>query len=187
MKIILPKTFYYPSLIDLPIFFTAGPSLGGDDWQYQGALGLQKRLSDCYVAIPCPYKNDHPLYQYRVEGDEKYFARQTFWERLYLKLAGLPEKKKEGCVIFWLPCESKVRPRKDGNPYARDTYGEVGEWRMRMKFQSARVVVGAEAGFPGLDVIKCNFDETLKTDFPIYPTLEATLDAAVAMAAVGHC
>lgn len=187
MKIILPKTFYDPMLIDTPLFFTAGPSLGGDDWQQRCAIGLQARMPNCHVAIPTIYESDHPLYQYKVSGNNSYFARQLFWERFYMRVAGIPAKKKMGCILFWLPCESKTNPRKDGQPYARDTYGELGEWRARMEFEHARVVVGSEAGFPGLDQINCNFEEMLGRDFPIYSTLESTVEAAIAMAEVGHC
>ncbi len=186
MKLLLPKTYLPPESIDTSIYFLGGPIRGGGDWQQDAARYLWSRKPEAIVVNPSRYAPSHPLYSYRMHGDEKYFPRQKLWERFYLGIAGLPSKREVGCVLFWLPCQSKTNPRRDGDPYARDTYGEIGEWRMRVEFEAARVVIGAEAGFPGLDQIKCDFDDALGVDFPIHPTLEATVDAAINMAAAGH-
>ncbi len=178
MKIILPKTYCYPiEKIDSPLFYFAGPVLGGNDWQHQGVREMLEYTDEFYAAIPCRYGNNHPLFAHRLEEQEGSFPHQTNWERYYLRGAG--EKARSGCIVFWLPRESAINPRSDGNPYARDTYGEIGRWAMK-----PRVVVGAEAGFPGLDQIKHNLDADLsdigkKIAFPIYDTLEKTIEAAL--------
>jgi hypothetical protein len=181
VKIILPKSnvslapFRNPRL---PFFFLAGPIKGGADWQYQMCLELEKRVGDFVVAIPCRYTAGHPLFAHKVEGDGTPFDRQLTWERYYLELASI-----RGCIIFWLPAESRSHPRDDGLPYAMDTRGELGEWRWRMK-RTAQVVIGAEPDFPGLSVIQRNFNLALgykDEDFPIYPNLETLAEKAVEM------
>ncbi len=175
MKIILPKTLYDCTNINAPLFFLVGPIKGGDDWQSNCCKELQKRIENFYVVIPCRYGISHPLYEFRVSGDENRFPSQTLWERYYLDLSA-----KLGCIIAWLPCESKIAPRNDGQPYARDTYGELGEWRGRLIFDnSINFVIGAEPNFPGLSQISRNFSDALKTEFHICETLEETVENAV--------
>jgi hypothetical protein len=114
-----------------------------------------------------------------MKGQEDYFSRQTLWERYYLEIVA---KRKNGCIIFWLPCESKDNPRRDGSPYARDSYGELGEWRGRMiNDPNLHVVIGAESGFPGLNQINANFSSALKKEFCIHTTLQDTVKAAVSV------
>jgi hypothetical protein len=109
-----------------------------------------------------------------MRGEENRFERQTDWERHYLEQAA--EKWPAGCIIFWL-AEQK-EPRQDGGPYARDTYGEIGEWRGRMmRAPHLRVVVGAEKEFPGLSQIKRNFELALP-DLKIYDTMEEVVERA---------
>jgi len=177
MRIILPKT-----LCDIdpdygPFFFLAGPVRGGGDWHVQCCEEIRKHVPHFYAALPCRYAADHPLMPFRLGGKEGHFAHQLSWERHYLALAAT-----SGCLIFWLACESKTEPRTDGNPFAMDTRGELGEWRGRMMSdRNLRVVLGAESGFPGLDQIRRNFDEALgDSEFVIYPTLAETVAAAVA-------
>lgn len=181
MKLILPKNFvdvgpgsFYEKT---PLFFLAGPVQGGGDWQRR-ILPLIKRYEEhCLVASPCRYKEDDELRKLHAlpySGDG-IFERQTNWERHYLERAS-----QNGCILFWLSCEDKYNPRTDGQPYARDTQGELGAWRVHLKYNSSvRVVIGAEPGFPGLSVIKCNLDGDLGKDFPIYSTMEETVKAAV--------
>lgn len=179
VRILLPKTksVIAPHPCD-PLFFLAGPVRGGDDWQYQACIKIQRHLSQFYAALPCRYEETHPLMQYRMGGNTDFFDRQLTWERYYLERAS-----EEGCIIFWLPEESKLNPREGNEPYAMDTRGELGEWRGHRKYRpNVRLVVGAEKGFPGLSQIERNFRLALGYDFPIYPTLEATVWAAVQMA-----
>ena len=155
--------------------------LGGGDWQYKMCNLLENeankpgaKLHDYYVVIPCRYPRNHPLRDYQSIGttSEGIFERQTDWERHYLDLA---VKVRRGRILFWLGCESKTNPRQDGQPYARDTYGELGEWRGRLIHNvehRRRVLIGAEAEFPGLSVIQRNFHDALGTAFPFYSSME---------------
>ncbi len=158
-----------------PLFFLAGPIRGGDDWQATCCEELREHLSSFYAAVPCRYQDTHHLARFFADSEEYYFDRQLTWERHYLDAAAAA-----GCVIFWLPCESKEWPRTGKDPYAMDTRGELGEWRGRLMHDPAlRVVIGAEPGFPGLSQIQRNFNLATKSDFPVYSTLEETVAAAV--------
>lgn len=173
MKILVPKTYVERKNLLTPLFFLAGPIKGGGNWQTRCIGFMAQRSLRFTVAIPFQLKEDNPYYCWRETGKEDYFERRLHWERYYLELAQ--------CIIFWLPCENKTDPRNDGQPYARDTYGELGEWRGRLigNRQSKRIVIGAEPGFPGIDVITANFKAALGQEFPIYGTLEETVDAAM--------
>jgi hypothetical protein len=182
MNLILPKTrANLGGLSAFPMFFLAGPILGGGDWQHAATKMLAQIWGGCVIVNPCRYGEEHPLYRHRlpaIDGAPP-FERQTDWERHYLEFAA--GDADHGCVIFWLPCQRE--PRSDGQPYARDTYGELGEWRGRMMTHPhLRVVVGAEPDFPGLNVIKRNFDRALGRDFPIAETLEHTVMQAITLA-----
>jgi hypothetical protein len=175
MRLILPKT--QPALEghkDLPMFFLAGPIRGGGDWHASMSRLLMGRFGRPIVVNPSRYDQNHPHAEYRMRGEENRFERQTDWERHYLEQAA--EKWPAGCIIFWL-AEQK-EPRQDGGPYARDTYGEIGEWRGRMmRAPHLRVVVGAEKEFPGLSQIKRNFELALP-DLKIYDTMEEVVERA---------
>jgi hypothetical protein len=175
MRIILPKDFTSVDFSYGPLFFLAGPVRGADDWRKDCVGKISNYTQDFYAALPCRYGEGHPLLSFHRPTTKNHFGRQTLWERFYLESAS-----KHGCIIFWLPCESKTNPRSDGNPYARDTYGELAEWRGQLMYnQRIRVVIGAERGFPGLSQIKCNFDAAIRINYPIYSTLEGTVDAAI--------
>ena len=177
MRIILPNNLTLRKYTYGPVFFFAGPVKGGDDWQAKACDCMRVYLSEFYAVLPCRYPKQHPLRQYEVVDKEDHFERQALWERHYLELAA-----RRGCIIFWLPCESKIDSRDDAGPYARDTYGELGEWRGRMMVDDKlKVVVGAEEDFPGLRTIKCNFDAALGGNFTIYSSMEDTVKAALAM------
>ncbi|MBI2109164.1 MAG: hypothetical protein HYT93_03225 [Parcubacteria group bacterium] len=180
MKIILPKIFYGIDLAEEPLFFLAGPIRGGGDWQKETCVALQKHVPNCIIACPCRWSAKHPLSSYFTEGLDTVFERQTDWERYYLERAGTLNFA--GGIIFWLPCESKKDPHPGPEPYAMDTRGELGEWRWRMKTENARVVVGAEEGFFGLSQMQRNFSKALGYDFPVYSSIEDTVEAAVALA-----
>ncbi|TSC54782.1 MAG: hypothetical protein LiPW30_248 [Parcubacteria group bacterium LiPW_30] len=178
MKIILPKEhvglFDYG---DLPLFFLAGPVLGGGDWQYTmcGEIRSQLGERDFLVAIPCRYGQAHFLRNFRVSGKTGVYEHQLDWERHYLHLAST-----HGCIIFWLPEESKVNPRNDGLSYAMDTRGELGEWRGRLiNDHFLRIVIGGEKGFPGLDVIERNFKAAIHPDFQICENMAALVSMAI--------
>lgn len=179
MRLLLPKTFVDTRYTKDPVFFLAGPIKGGDDWQANATTLLATQVPDCIIVNPCRYTESHPLYQYRmdaIENDD--FPNQTLWERYFLDLAG--RRSSNGCILFWLPCESKTNPRNDGSPYARDTYGELGEWRGRaIGNPYLNFVVGAEKDFPGLKQICTNFEDALGAHFVLHNSLEETVTAAV--------
>ncbi|MDE2438268.1 MAG: hypothetical protein KGN01_02645 [Patescibacteria group bacterium] len=167
------------------LIFLAGPVRGGGDWQMQCVnlimeryLPLSSQFRYCCVAIPSHYPRDHSLRQYEVESHDlaRTFQHQTLWERYYLSMAA-----QMGCILFWLPCESREHPRDSNDgPYARETRGELGEWRAHMAYNpKLKMVVGAEAEFPGLKQIQLNFDTQLRCSFQIHNTLEATVAAAM--------
>ncbi len=178
MHVLLPKTYIHPNDLVHPLFFFGGPIQGADDWQMTCYKIFSAKCEKFTAIIPYNYPLHHPMRKTALSGKEDFFTRQTIWERFYLSAAS-----QQGCILFWLPEESKTRPRSDGSPYARDSYGEVAEWRGQMIHQkSIRCVVGAEKNFPGLSQISCNFSEALGTGFRIYSTLEETVDAALAQA-----
>lgn len=176
MKIALPKTLCEIDPGYGPLFFLAGPDRGGDDWQTKCCEEIRKHLPNFYVASPCLYEESHFMTRFQMNGKEDYFDRQLTWERHYLDIAA-----ETGCLIFWLPCESKTNPRTGDNSYAMNTRGELGEWRGRlMNDPKLRVVIGAEPDFPGLSEIQRNFSFATKSDFPICGTLAETVAEAVA-------
>ena len=176
MRIVLPKSLCEIEPTYGPLFYLAGPIQGGDDWQATCSKEIRKHISSFYTAIPCRYGKDHALTPFVMGGEAGYFTRQLFWESYYMDQAATL-----GCLIFWLPRESRTHPRIDGNPYAMDTRRELDEWRGWMaNDERLRVVIGADSGFPGLDEIRRNFSEALGKSFPIYPTLHATVVAAFA-------
>lgn len=180
MQILIPKRSFPAGGDDpnRPLFFLAGPVRGGGDWQKDMALILQELTSGyCTVAVPCRWDETHPLKKYFVVGPDDHFERQLNWERHFLAEAGLT--RKHGCVLFWLGVESAEDPHPGPEPYSMDTRGELAEWRMRIKFQNARVVVGAEDEYFGLSQIKRNYSLELGYDFPILTNMEETAHAAV--------
>ncbi len=161
-----------------PLFFLAGPVRGGGDWQQQMARFLTNIVPNCVIAIPCRWDDSHPLHPHFLRGTQIPFERQLNWERHYLKEAGLNAKL--GCVIFWLPPESADHPHPGPEPYSMDTRGELAEWRMRIKFQNARVVIGCPDpdAYHGFSQIQRNYSLELGYDFPIFKTMEETVVSA---------
>jgi hypothetical protein len=179
MRLILPKT--RPDLTefeDVPLFFLAGPILGGDDWQAEMCRQLDMWCTDCIIVDPTRRTPDDRLTAYAMKGENNVFPHQTAWERYYLRLAA--RNAKRGCLIFWLPCESKTELRTDGKPYAGDTRGEVGEWRGQMMYNpEIRLIMGAEPDFPGLEQIRRNQIAAIDPDFTIYDSMQAAAQEAV--------
>ena len=177
-NLILPKD---PVNIDVSkhdIYFLAGPIRGGGDRQNETMNLIQELDEKAIIACPCRWDENHEKFQQKMETNnhEIVFPRQTLWERHYLDLAA-----QHGCIIFWLPCESKTNPRpKDQGAYAQDTYGELGSWRVKTAMnRKLKMVVGAEENFPGLGVIQANFNAEFKEEYPIYSSLEETIIRAI--------
>jgi hypothetical protein len=202
VQVLLPKDGV---LLDLQkderLYFLAGPIRGAKGgygaWQSKAIELLAKEDPGCIVACPCRWGPENRWYDYRMIPQTKFedpskplmpFASQTLWERHYLEMASY-----YGCIIFWLPTESKTHPRlkKDG-PYAQDTYGELGRWSIKsaypehFSFQKApgkprrvNLVVGGEPKFPGLSTIKKNYSADHRYEFPLWYDLETTIVRAV--------
>jgi len=174
MRIILPKSFVPLEAINGPFFYLAGPVLGGDGWQQDACWMLDRKLKEFYAVVPCRWLQGSPMFPFNVQGRQDQFDRQTHWEHFYLQAVAA-----RGCIVFWLPGESKRNPRQDGSPYARDTYGELGYWRAKLSHNPAiRLVVGAEEGFLGRSQIARNFELDLP-EFTIYSSLQETIEVAV--------
>jgi hypothetical protein len=178
MKVIVPKTLV-PIGNHGPIFFLAGPVRGGGDWQRECCEEIRRHVPNFYVAIPYYHhaEETYPLMAQAEPGQQGVFERQLNWEWHYLDLAA-----RDGCVIFWLPEESKVKPRSSG-AYATDTRGEIARWSVERKYNPHyRVVVGAEPGFPSLSQIQRNWNRDQGREEPFPTTLAETVRAAVVAA-----
>ncbi|HEX5774337.1 MAG TPA: hypothetical protein VFY28_00025 [Candidatus Paceibacterota bacterium] len=180
MAVILRKTLVDWTRATGPAFMLVGPVRGAQDWQHDCYRMLESELNGKFMAyIPRRYDETHPLFALQASGDPNGFPRQTDAERYYISQAG--SGLYGGCVIAWLPCEDPENPRpKEEGPYAQDTYGELGEIRGRMMHNPLfRFVLGAEKGFPGLDVMTRNFELALEERLAIHSTLEETVAAAL--------
>lgn len=175
MQIILPKTFVAEEIYTKTrLYFLAGPVRGGGDWQFAMCKNLNMYTSDCIVAVPQRYPEEHQLQKLRMRGDDTRFERQLAWEQHYLRAAS-----RSGGVIFWLPCESKGDPHPGPEPYAMDTRGELGEWRTRKEYDpSIRLFIGGSTEFFGFSQIERNCRLQLGNDFPIYSSLRDLACAA---------
>lgn len=180
MKIIMPWR-KNPISQNHSFYFLAGPGQGGGDWQREACELIFNIDPHSTVAVPHRYENEHVLAQHFHEDmSVDVYLGQTHWERHYLETASNHPK---GVIIFWLQEQSQTNPRTDGQPYAIQTYGELGEWRGRImendRTNRRRLVVGAMSGFPGLKHIQQNFNLALKVSypqgFPIFTTLEETI------------
>lgn len=162
---------------EIPLFFLAGPILGAPKWRHVLCDALQAVFDgkEFFVALPLRFGDLQLLEPHCLEGREDVFQRQLNWEQYYLDAASY-----QGAILFWLPVQ--VEPREDGSPYARDTYGELGEWRGRMVNDAdlrKRVIVGGEEGFPGLSVIERNFEHCCHPDsFTLHQTIHGLAEAA---------
>ena len=182
VKIILPKTLREIDPNYGPLFFLAGPVRGGGDWQKRCCEEIRELLPKFYAAIPYYHNSEvrFPLMEHAERGLPNAFPRQLNWERYYML-----EAAKFGCLIFFLPEESKTEPRpSDAGPYATDTRGEIARWSVELKYNHHyRLVVGVEPGFVGLDQIKRNFDLDQGYKFPFRTSLEDVAKDAVQKAA----
>lgn len=170
---IVPAYRYIPQKPDDIILFLAGPVLGGGEWQetFLQALFLQTVWTDSFrdkmlkrlkVIVPCRWGDNHSLAGHFCEVYEKmktgdsYLDSQTMWEIHYIKRIVCLEN---GFVVFGLFSESKTYPRNDGQPYARDTFGEIGRYTTMAGFKHTidSILVGYDSQFPGINVQKKNF------------------------------
>ena len=179
MKLILPKTFFEITAIDLPLFFLMGPDSGGGRWRDRFCPELARHLSDFIAVLPCRHWSSadslYPHYWYGKEVN----CRQTVWERHYLDITLKLSRCHKACLVAWLPEEDKKFPREGKGPYARETYGELGRFVKAASLTGGKIIIGGEEKFPGLSQIQENarLDFGL-SEFPIFTTLEETAAAA---------
>lgn len=168
LRIILPKV-YVPDIKE-KIIFLAGPIKGAPKWQDKAIRIIHSQNPQIYLASPSKHLREEYL-QSALKGDETKFPRQLNWERYYLELTS-----ERGSIMFWLP---KEESHFYDRAYARDTRGELGEWRGRLVYNSnIRLAIGGEELFDGLDVIKRNFT-SLFPKMKFFSTLEETCAEAV--------
>lgn len=186
MHILLPKLYVDPKTFGrLPLYFLAGPIRGGGDWQSRMCEIIEHSDPDCIVACPHRWGPGHSFANRCMPGEEGRFERQTDWERFYLAVAGEHIGAEYGSIIVWLEPQQESRPPEAG-VYARDTLGEIGEWRGRLMYEPGlRIVIGADPDYDphGVNIMQYNFEKALRRKFPIYRSMQETFRAAMTMAA----
>lgn len=187
-------TIYIPKKIitltptrEAPLFFLAGPIRGGGDWQHQMALELMLQCPKADIACPSRWTAKHPLAEHFFRPFSQAENRQLVWERYYMILAALRTQLRPssprpvpGCLMFWLPLESETEPHPGPEPYAMDTRRELGKYAALLEMLGARIVIGGDRRFFGLDVILNEFaDASAQDSFPFYETMEDLVSAAL--------
>ena len=69
--------------------------------------------------------------------------------------------------------------------YAHMTMFELGKWVERARLiPGTKIFIGTDGNFPEFHTLEIEIKTELGDDFPIYRTLESTVDAALAMCGV---
>jgi hypothetical protein len=174
-----------------PLLFLAGPIRGGGDWQCPMAVEILKQCQDAYVAVPSRWTTEHPLAAHFVQPFSQAENRQLVWERHYMEQASIERHRARykshvpapGCLVFWLGLESQENPHPGPEPYAMDTRRELGKFTAFLALQKARVVLGGDRRFHGLDVILNEFADAANVgSFPFYERMDLLAEAALAKA-----
>lgn len=183
MQIIVPKR--YPVLTPYDVLvFLIGPVTGGGDWQASLITSFEEERKKLWTytftemflprikfVVPCRWGSDHSLAEYFVtvygivpEGAPYIVQRQTRWEREYI--GKILDGNDEGLIVCVLFPEDQNNPRpKEMGPYARDTYGELGEWTTVAYFKKAsNFIIGYSGQFSGIDVRMANFELRFGTE-----------------------
>jgi hypothetical protein len=182
MPIYLPKQIVpVTATPQSPLFFLAGPIRGGGDWQAYMAEVIIRKEPQALIACPSRWDGEHYLASHFHAPFSQADNRQLVWERHYLKQAGL-ELDVPGCVIFWLGCESAISPHPGPEPYAMDTRREIGKFTAYAEIMPARIVVGGDENFHGLDVILFELSEATRKPFPFYKTMSEVVEHALQIA-----
>lgn len=186
IKLILPNNAV-PIEPGAKVFFLAGPDLGGDHWWSEAIRLLERRVTNSYVICPKEHTIGNPVFQYvprenddvSKERSMKPFRDKAEWKRYYLDMAYA-----RGIVILWMPAEDKSFPRpSEKGPYGIDVYGWLMDWREKSNGSGRNhIAVGGEDKFPDFPSIAASCRVKLGSDFPVYQTLQETVDAAVALA-----
>lgn len=167
----------------LPVVFSAGPIRNGPIWQNDAMRYAVARNEDIFFASPLRDGEDgfdQSLAEYLAPLElDVNFPRQRAWEQYYLNQAG-----DLGCVFFWLaaplPRHEWPWPEKS---YAQITMLELGWWlKAKEDNPDTRLVIGVEENFPEASTILFEIESVLGKNFPVYPTLEETVNAAIDIA-----
>lgn len=188
MELLIPSGYVPLDEIKTPLIFLAGPIGGGE----KGGVAWQTTALEFFlpyevtVASPKAYEPEDPVYKYLRIGDGQKFHDALGWERYYLRGAA-----QKGCLVLWMPEESKTHPKLDGI-FGRDTRPESGEWRAKCAAnRNLRIEAGIEPGFSGASVVQRNFWYEFQdpdrspllpadqTSFTFHDKLEDTLRAAL--------
>lgn len=96
-------------LENIPMFYLMGPVLGGDNWQTLACHKLLEQVGgqEFAIIVPNRWSENHILKRYFLR-DHSVSTSQTSWERNGLYLTG--RGARSGCIICWLPEESKKIP-----------------------------------------------------------------------------
>ena len=165
LVIILPK--HKVDINDSPIIFLAGPISNAPNWQDKAIETITNLSDKIYVASPRRESNFSSL------TSESKFEHQLDWERHYLDLAST-----QGAILFWLPA---AKIHDCNRAYARDTRGELGEWRGRLSYDpDLRVIIGGENAFDGIDIIRRNY-QAIKPEMEFYNTLDELCKQAISI------
>ncbi|HMF33383.1 MAG TPA: hypothetical protein VKK79_18300 [Candidatus Lokiarchaeia archaeon] len=171
LRLILPNTRVDP--LDGPVIYLAGPIIGAPKWQGEAVAILHTLDPDLFVASPSTRLPEDQK-RAQVKGNQPNFTDQLTWERYYMEMAS-----KQGAILFWLPVEKQ---HDCNHPYARDTRGELGEWRGRLAYdKDLRVVIGREEGFDTHYVIQRNY-QTVVPGIKFYSSLDETCTEATRLA-----
>ena len=170
-RLILPKI--YLNHFEAPLIFLVGPIKGAPFWQDKAIELIHSQNPEIYVVSPSNKVRPEYIME-QMTGDNARFLRQTLWERYYLELAA-----KKGSIVAFLPKEVE---HLCGHAYARDTRGELGEFRGIMRYDKKfPLVIGAEKGFDGFSVLKDNFS-VVCPGLKFFSSLEETCSEGVKLA-----
>ena len=176
IKLIVPTDSVKFVEEDSPLIFLAGPINGAPAW-HEKAIDLIDKATGSLIYIASPkrekeYNKDYSKILAKTDNIIS-FEDQLTWERYYLSVAA-----NNGAIMFWLPV---AETHDCYRTYARDTRGELGEWRGMMQYSSPNIVIGAEEKFDGLKIIKKNY-LAVNPEMKFYSNLEDTVKAAVELA-----
>lgn len=146
-SVIIPKTYIE---VERPLIFLAGPIRGAPNWQDEAIELLLRKNPNIFIASPRRGIREN-IAPYIAQGKEDYFPRQRAWERHYLDITGY-NPKTNGCIMFWLPEETKHKCEKS---YGAMTRLELGETITRYKFDKrTRFCIGGDGKFSEISTIK---------------------------------
>ncbi len=168
----------------MPVLFAAGPIRNAPPWHYDAMrLVLAKDAPVFFVAPIRDIAVDLSEYIEKDNANYEVFPQQRALEQHYMYQAANPEDA-SGCIMFWL-CGEQLPKEDPDKVYAHMTTFELAKWIERAKLvPGTRIVIGTDGKFPEFHTIEFEIATELGVDFPIYRTLEDTVDAALTLCGV---